>query len=258
MADPKHNARLKRAASRFQCVLVLAAAGSGPAVAQSIDLGGVVGASAPETTARLLQIIVAISALSVAPSLIMMVTSFTRFVIVLSFLRSGLGLQSTPNNSVLIGLSLFMTAFVMAPTVDESWRDAIAPMSQNKMSIEEAIPRAAEPFRRFMMLNVREVDLNRLAALANHGESKNVEVDVRDYRVLIPAFMISELRRSFEIGFLVVLPFMVIDIIVAAIVMSMGMMMLSPQVFSLPLKLLFFVIIDGWGMLVSSLVRSFA
>jgi flagellar biosynthetic protein FliP len=214
-----------------------------------------------------------LTVLSVAPGLLIMVTSFTRFVIALSFLRSGLGLQSTPANLVLISLSLFMTLYVMQPTFDQAWRDGVRPLLDNKISEDEAYGKIVDPFRKFMLTQVRPKDLQLFVDLAasraqasGAGQAAPTsppaatpgappgEVDIR---VLIPAFMISELRRAFEIGFLIILPFLVIDIVVGTLVMSMGMMMMPPVVLALPFKILFFILIDGWNLLVGGLVRSF-
>jgi flagellar biosynthetic protein FliP len=193
--------------------------------------------------------------LSVAPGLLIMVTSFTRFVVALSFLRSGLGLQSSPPNLVMISLSLFMTFYVMAPTFDRAWQSGLKPMMDNSISEQEAYGKVTEPFRQFMLAQVRDKDLNLFEDLSK-GSFQVSDRATIDLRLLIPAFMISELRRGFEIGFLVVLPFLVIDMIVATLTMSMGMMMLPPSVISLPIKVLFFVLIDGWNLLIGSLVRS--
>ncbi len=184
-----------------------------------------------------------------------MVTSFTRFIVALSFLRSGLGLQSAPANLVLISLSLFMTFFVMAPTFDRAWQNGLKPLMDNQISQQEALAAVAEPFREFMLGQVREKDMALFEGLSK-GRFDVTDRSKADLRLLIPAFMISELRRGFEIGFLIVLPFLVIDMIVATLTMSMGMMMLPPSVISLPVKILFFVLIDGWNLLIGSLVRS--
>jgi flagellar biosynthesis protein FliP len=207
------------------------------------------------TSGRIVQLVALLTVLSLAPGLLMMVTSFTRFIIALSFLRSGLGLQSTPANLVLISLSLFMTFFVMAPTFDKSWKDGIKPMMDNQLTEEQAFPKIVEPFRQFMLAQTREKDLKTFEDLSR-GAFEIRDRSSVDLRLLIPAFMISELRRGFEMGFLIVLPFLVIDMVVATLTMSMGMMMLPPSLISLPMKLLFFVLIDGWNMLVGSLVRS--
>ena len=199
-----------------------------------------------------------ITVLSVAPGLLIMVTCFTRFVMALSFLRAGLGLQTTPANLILISLALFMTFYVMGPTFDKAWQGGVQPLMENKISEKEAIRQISAPFRAFMRANVRDKDLKLFAELASESLRVRQEDPEIDLRVLIPAFMISELRRGFEIGFLIVLPFLVIDMIVATLTMSMGMMMLPPTVISLPFKILFFVLIDGWNLLVGGLLRSFA
>ncbi len=184
-----------------------------------------------------------------------MVTSFTRFIVALSFLRFGLGIQSTPANLVLISLALFMTFFVVAQTCDRAWQSGLKPMLDNQISQQDALAAVAEPFREFMLSEVREKDIALFESLSK-GRFDVAERDKVDLRVLIPAYMISELRRGFEIGFLIVLPFLVIDMIVATLTMSMGMMMLPPSIISLPVKILFFVLIDGWNLLIGSLVRS--
>ena len=207
------------------------------------------------TTGRIVQLIALLTVLSLAPGLLMMVTSFTRFVIALSFLRSGMGLQSTPANLVLISLALFMTFFVMAPTFDKAWQDGVKPMMDNQISEEAAFPKIVEPFRVFMLAQTREKDIKLFEDLS-HGSFDIKDRATVNLRVLIPAFMISELRRGFEMGFLIALPFLIIDMICATLTMSMGMMMLPPSLISLPMKLLFFVLIDGWNMLIGSLVRS--
>ena len=186
-----------------------------------------------------------------------MVTSFTRFIIALSFLRSGLGIQSAPANLVLISLALFMTFFVMAPTFDRAWKNGLRPLLDNEINQQEALAAASQPFREFMLSQVREKDIALFESLSR-GRFEAGERNSVDLRLLIPAYMISELRRGFEIGFLIVLPFLVIDLIVATLTMSMGMMMLPPSVISLPVKILFFVLIDGWNLLIGSLVRSAA
>jgi flagellar biosynthetic protein FliP len=208
---------------------------------------------------RIVQLILLLTVLSVAPGLLIMVTSFTRFVIALSFLRSGLGLQSTPANLVLISLSLFMTFYVMSPTFDRAWQGGVRPLIDGQISEEEAYNRITDPFRSFMLDQVRPKDLALFADLA----ASRVQADgspalaETDLRVLIPAFMVSELRRAFEIGFLIVLPFLVIDMVVATIVMSMGMMMMPPSLVALPFKILFFILVDGWNLIVDGLVRSY-
>ena len=239
-------------------VAVLGAAASAalmlaaPAAAQSLtlDLG-----DAASNTGRVVQLLVLMTVLSLAPSILVMVTAFTRIVVVLSFLRSAIGLQQTPPNAVVISLALFLTAFVMAPTFETAYRDGIQPLIENRMSESDAFDRAVRPFHAFMLRQVREQDLRlffeiaRLPAVATQADTP--------LRVLVPAFMISELRRAFEIGFLLFIPFLVIDLVVASVLMSMGMMMLPPVVISLPFKLIFFVLVDGWMLVAGSLVQSF-
>ncbi|MDF2810255.1 MAG: fliP [Microvirga sp.] len=212
---------------------------------------------------RIIQLVALMTVLSLAPSLLIMVTSFTRFVVAFSFLRSGLGLQSTPANLFLISLSLFMTFFVMAPTFDKAWQEGLKPLTENRISESEAFAKATDPFRDFMLQHVRPKDLQTFTDLASNSfpsSAVDAEADPDakiDLRIIIPAFMISELRRGFEIGFLIALPFLVIDMIVATLVMSMGMMMMPPTVISLPFKILFFILIDGWNILVTGLVKSY-
>jgi flagellar biosynthetic protein FliP len=225
------------------------------ASAQTVDLSALIPGGGASATSRIIQLVAILTILSVAPGLLIMVTSFTRFVVALSFLRSGLGLQSSPPNLVMISLSLFMTFYVMAPTFDRAWQDGLKPMMDNTITEQEAYGKITEPFRQFMLAQVRDKDLNLFEDLSK-GSFQIKDRATIDLRLLIPAFMISELRRGFEIGFLIVLPFLVIDMIVATLTMSMGMMMLPPSVISLPIKILFFVLIDGWNMLIGSLVRS--
>ncbi|MCT8997780.1 flagellar type III secretion system pore protein FliP [Chelativorans intermedius] len=241
---------------RLAIALLLAA--SAPAGAQTLDLGALAGEANGTTVGYIIQLFGLLTVLSIAPGLLIMVTSFTRFVIAFAILRAGMGLATTPANLILISLSLFMTFYVMAPTFDQAWANGVRPLMDNEISEEVAVARIAEPFRAFMAANVREEDYNLFADLAAERGEVATSAETADLRVLIPAFMISEIRRGFEIGFLVVLPFLVIDLIVATITMSMGMMMLPPTVVSLPFKILFFVLIDGWNLLVGSLVRSFA
>jgi flagellar biosynthetic protein FliP len=199
-----------------------------------------------------------LTVLSVAPGILVMVTSFPRFIIAFSILRSGMGLSTTPSNMILTSLALFMTFFVMAPTLERAWNDGAQPLLEEKITEGEAVKRVAEPFRDFMAANTRDKDLKLFADIASERGQTAVTDGKVDLRVLVPAFMISEIRRGFEIGFLIVLPFLVIDLIVATITMAMGMMMLPPTSISLPFKILFFVLIDGWNLLVGSLVRSFS
>jgi len=227
----------------------------------SVDAGAQVAAGGPAlagdlASGRILQIVVVLTALSLAPSLLVMMTSFTRLVIALSFVRSGLGLQSTPANIVMISLAGFMTYFIMAPSFDRAWREGVQPLMAQSIGEAEAFEKIVGPFREFMARNVRDKDVDLLEALAHEPATQRKRDDI-PLRILAPAFMISELRRGFEIGFLVALPFLAIDMIVATLTMSMGMMMLPPSVVALPVKVLFFVLIDGWSLLVGSLIRSY-
>jgi flagellar biosynthesis protein FliP len=240
---------------RLLLAVLLLVATAAAAQAQTVDLGSLIPGGSASATGRIIQLVAILTILSVAPGLLIMVTSFTRFVVALSFLRSGLGLQSSPPNMVIISLSLFMTFYVMAPTFDRAWQDGLKPMMDNSITEQEAYGKVTEPFRQFMLAQVRDKDLNLFEDLSK-GSFQIKDRATVDLRLLIPAFMISELRRGFEIGFLVVLPFLVIDMIVATLTMSMGMMMLPPSVISLPIKILFFVLIDGWNLLIGSLVRS--
>jgi flagellar biosynthesis protein FliP len=226
-----------------------------PAAAQTVDLNTLIPAGGASASGRIIEMVALLTVLSVAPGLLIMVTSFTRFIIALSFLRSGLGVQSAPANLVLISLALFMTFFVMAPTFDRAWQTGLKPMLDNQISQQDALAAVAQPFREFMLSQVREKDIALFESLSKGRFDAGDRAKV-DLRLLIPAYMVSELRRGFEIGFLVVLPFLVIDMIVATLTMSMGMMMLPPSVISLPAKILFFVLVDGWNLLVGSLVRS--
>ncbi len=217
----------------------------------SLDLGG-----DGSLTLRLVQIILLVTVLSLAPSILIMVTSFTRLVVVFSLLRNALGLQNTPPNAVLISLSLFLTLFIMQPTFERAFKEGVLPLTKQEIDIEESWKKSTDPFHQFMAQHVRSSDLELFMDLSRIGKVEAIE-NV-PLRVLTPAFMISELRRAFEIGFLIFLPFLIIDIVVASILMSMGMMMVPPVMISLPFKLIFFVLIDGWHLIAGSLVRSFS
>jgi len=206
-------------------------------------------------TERAVQIIGLVTILSLAPSILIMVTSFTRIIVVLSLLRTAIGLQTAPPNSVMMSLALFLTAFVMMPTFQASYNQGIAPLISGQIQIQEAFNRSAVPFHTFMRANVREADLQLFYDLTNAPEPEDAAAI--PLQLLVPAFMISELRRAFEIGFLLFIPFVIIDMVVASVLMSMGMMMLPPVVISLPFKLIFFVLVDGWALVAGSLVRSF-
>lgn len=230
------------------------------AFAQSVnvDLG-----EGPTTSARLIQLTLLMTVLAMAPSILIMVTCFTRVVVVLSFLRTAIGAQQTPPNVVLISLALFLTFFVMQPVFEESWEKGIRPLMNGEIDEEASFYKSMEPFHGFMIRHTRDKDLDLFMNLAKieMPEIKETKKDTKaqlPLRAVIPAFMISELRRAFEIGFLVFLPFLIIDMVIASLLMSMGMMMLPPTVISLPFKIIFFVLVDGWYLISGSLVQSYA
>ncbi len=242
-------------------LLVALTATSSFAQTLNFDLGDPKGGSAAGAIFRL---VILLTVLSLAPSILMMVTSFTRIIIVLSLLRSAIGIQQTPPNAVLISLALFLTFFIMQPVFDQSYNEGIKPLIEDTMDETEALQKTAEPFRQFMLKHTRETDLGLFLELSEGDKGEEGEKtrqieegEIVPYKALVPAFMISELRRAFEIGFLIFIPFLIIDMVVASILMSMGMMMLPPVLISLPFKIIFFVLIDGWAMLCESLVRSF-
>jgi flagellar biosynthetic protein FliP len=223
-----------------------------PAAAQDISLNFGQGTGLTE---RVIQMVALITVLSLAPSILVMVTSFTRIVVVLSLLRTALGTATAPPNAVMVSLALFLTLFVMGPAFQNAYETGLRPLSAGEINPEQAFERASQPFRAFMLKNVREKDLALFSDLSKEPRPEKPE-DV-SLRILTPAFMISELRRAFEIGFLLFLPFLVIDLVVASVLMSMGMMMLPPVVVSLPFKLIFFVLVDGWNLVAGSLVQSY-
>ena len=246
---------MKRCFALVLAALVLIAIDAAPALAQtfSLDLGD--GGGPGSTTARVVQLFLLITVLTLAPSILIMVTSFTRIMVVLSFLRTAMGTQQTPPNEVLTGLALLLTLFIMAPAMETSYETAIKPLMNEEITEFEAVERGVKPFREFMMRHVRENDVQLFVDIAGiPDEEVRKEMPLR---VLIPAFMISELKRAFEMGFLLFLPFLIIDMVVASVLMSMGMMMLPPIIIALPFKIIFFVLVDGWHMVVGSLVRSF-
>lgn len=201
------------------------------------------------------QTLATLTALSFIPAAVLMMTSFTRIVIVLSLLRQALGTQTSPPNQVIVGLSLFLTFFVMSPTLDKVYQDAYLPLSTGQIQFDEAITRASVPMKSFMLKQVRDTDLSLFAQLAK--TPKVTKASELPMRVIIPAFVTSELKTAFQIGFIVFLPFLIIDMVVASILMSMGMMMMSPVIISLPFKIMLFVLVDGWALLITSLVQSF-
>lgn len=225
-----------------------------PSFAQSVTIDMGEGAGITE---RALQLIALVTILSLAPSILVMVTSFTRIVVVLSLLRTAMGVQQSPPNAVVISLALFLTAFVMAPVFQAAYETGIKPLAEDQIAITEAFERASQPFHEFMTAHVREKDLKLFVDMAADDTAAAVTPDNVPLHVLVPAFVISELKRAFEIGFLLFVPFIVIDMVVASVLMSMGMMMLPPIIISLPFKLVFFVLVDGWALVTGSLIKSF-
>ncbi|RUT33119.1 flagellar biosynthetic protein FliP [Arsenicitalea aurantiaca] len=235
-------------------LVLLGAAFALPHVAVAQDISIDFGDDAT-LTERAIQLIGLITILALAPSILVMVTSFTRIVVVLSLLRTAIGLQTAPPNAVMISLALFLTFFVMQPTLQQSYDQGIAPLIAGEIEMAEAFELGAEPLHEFMRNNVRDRDLQLFLDISEAEIPDTPEAIPLE--VLVPAFMISELRRAFEIGFLLFVPFIVIDMVVASVLMSMGMMMLPPIVISLPFKLIFFVLVDGWHLVAGSLIRSF-
>ena len=202
-----------------------------------------------------IQTLLLLTALSFLPAILLMMTGFTRIVIVLSLLRTALGTQSAPPNQVIVGLALFLTFFVMAPVADKIYSDAYLPLAENKITFPEALERASVPLRGFMIKQTREADLTLFTKIAK--QPKPASADQVPMRVLIPAFVTSELKTAFQIGFIVFIPFLIIDMVVASVLMSMGMVMMSPVIVALPFKVMLFVLVDGWNLLIGSLVQSF-
>lgn len=235
-----------------------------PAFAQAASDGaanGIGALTAGWAPGRAIQLILLLTVLSLAPGILMTVTSFTRIVVALSLLRNGIGAPGVPPNPVLISLAMFLSFFVMAPTFDAAWKNGIQPYNAGQITEQQAFDQTAQPFRQFMLKHVRPDDLKLFAdmgaaAMPASGPAPTKAQDM-PLSTLVPAFMISELRRAFEIGFLLLLPFLIIDLAVSAVLMAMGMMMLPPPTISLPLKIIFFVLVDGWALVAGSLVRSF-
>ena len=234
-------------------IAVLLATAAHPAAAQDISIN--FGQGGAGLTERVVQLIALLTVLSLAPSILVMVTSFTRIVVVLSLLRTALGTATAPPNAVIVSLALFLTAFVMGPAFQQAYDIGVKPLINNEITTEQAFERTAEPVRAFMLKNVREKDLHLFMDMSR--EPRPEKQDELSLRILVPAFMISELKRAFEIGFLLFLPFLIIDLVVASVLMSMGMMMLPPVVVSLPFKLIFFVLVDGWSLVAGSLIQSY-
>ena len=254
-ADLKHAAIISALATLAALVfpalaLAQAAAAGGGAAAININLGSGAG-----LTDRVVQLVGLMTVLSLAPSIVIMTTSFVRITVVLSLLRTALGLQQSPPNAVLVSLSLFLTALIMAPTFQASYQAGIKPLLDHKMELPQAFTATAQPVKLFMLGQVNRDDLGLFIQLSKTPKPKSEAA--LPLQVVAPAFMISELKRAFEIGFLLFVPFLVIDLVVSSVLMSMGMMMLPPVVVSLPFKLVFFVLVDGWRLVAGSLVSSF-
>ncbi len=222
------------------------------AQAVTLDLGSEENGT---VSGRIIQMLALLTVLSLAPSILIMMTSFTRIIVVLSFLRTALGIQQTPPNTVMVSLALFLTFFIMSPTLKAAYDTGVQPLIANEIDEVQAFERTTAPFKEFMIKNVREADLKLFIDLSKTGPYATA-TDV-PLHVVIPAFMISELRRAFEIGFMLFLPFVIIDMVTASILMSMGMMMLPPVMISLPFKIVFFVLVDGWYLICGSLIQSF-
>jgi flagellar biosynthesis protein FliP len=203
-----------------------------------------------------IQTLLLLTLLSFIPAMVLMMTSFTRIIIVFSLLRQAMGTQTAPPNQVLLGLALFLTFFIMAPVAERVYEDAYLPMSAGEIQFDEALARASVPVKTFMLKQVREPDLSLFAGLAKLPPVNSAEE--LPMRVIIPAFVTSELKTAFQIGFIIFIPFIIIDMVVASVLMSMGMMMMSPVIVSLPFKIMLFVLVDGWTLLIGSLVQSFA
>lgn len=202
-----------------------------------------------------LQLLALMTVLTPLPAILLMMTSFTRIIIVLGFLRQALGTQSTPPNQVLLGLALFLTLFVMTPVLNHAYQDGVKPYMDGQLTVEQAIPAAAAPFKHFMLDQTRDADLQLFTKLAN--EQPYADKAAVPFRVAMPAFVTSELKTAFQMGFLLFIPFLIIDLVVASVLMSMGMMMVSPMIISLPFKIMLFVLVDGWALLLGTLAGSF-
>lgn len=230
-----------------------------PVLAQPFEIPNISlqfgGEDNPDALSTTLQLILLLTVLSLAPAIVILLTSFTRIIVVLSFLRSSLATNQMPPNQILIGLALFLTFFVMAPTLQEVNREAIQPLLQGEINQTEAYTNGMAPIRTFMFEQTREKDLALFVKMAGLERPRNFD-DIPNY-VLIPSFIISELKTAFQIGFIIFVPFLIIDMVVASALMSMGMMMLPPMMISLPFKILLFVLVDGWNLVIQSLLQSF-
>ena len=239
-------------------IVLLVSAGTAFAQSVTLDMAspdGIAGEGGETLTGRVVQLLGLLTILSLAPSILIMMTSFTRIVIVLSFLRTAMGVQQTPPNTVMISLALFLTFFIMAPTFNAAYDTALKPLLNQEIEEVEAFDRGIEPFKTFMLQHTRPKDLQLFSEISD-TEIVESAMDL-PITVIVPSFMISELRRAFEIGFMLFLPFLIIDMVTASILMSMGMMMLPPVMISLPFKIIFFVLVDGWYLVAGSLIKSF-
>lgn len=229
-----------------------------PLLASAQGLPGIISTPGPggsQTWSLSVQTLLLMTSLSFLPAMLLTMTSFTRILIVLGLLRSAIGTQSSPPNQILVGLALFLTFFIMSPVFDKIYSDAYQPFSSNKISAEQALDRGVAPLKEFMLKQTREADLALFARLANTPQMQGPE-DV-SLRILVPSFIISELKTAFQIGFTIFIPFLIVDLVVASVLMSMGMMMVPPATISLPFKLMLFVLVDGWQLLVGALSQSF-
>jgi len=248
-------ARWRRALAAVALLALLPAGGALAQTAGSLPI--VIGAGPGGNSYSVpIQTLLFFTALSFLPAVLLLMTSFTRIVIVLSLLRQALGTQAAPPNQVIVGLSLFLTLFVMGPTLDKVYQEAYLPYTQNTLSFEQALPKAEAPMRAFMLKQTRQSDFALFARLARLAPE--VGAETAPLRVLVPAFVTSELKSAFQIAFMVFIPFLIIDMVVASVLMSLGMMMLSPVLVALPFKLMLFVLADGWNLLMGSLAASFA
>ena len=242
----------------FPALFMLAGLAALPALAQEAGLPAITSVSSPgggQTYTLSIQTLLLLTSLTFLPAIVLMMTGFTRIIIVLSLLRQALGTQASPPNQVLIGLALFLTFFVMSPVLDRIYTDAYQPFAENKISMTQALEKGSVPLRTFMLRQTREADLALFAKISNSGEFQNA--DQVPMKILVPAYVTSELKTAFQIGFVVFIPFLIIDMVVASVLMSMGMMMLSPVIISLPFKIMLFVLVDGWQLLIGSLAQSF-
>jgi flagellar biosynthesis protein FliP len=243
------------------CAVLVAASlfSSAPGWAAGVDLPGIRwdldDSQAPQQVSGILKIVFILTVLSLAPAFLILMTSFTRLVVVFSFLRHALGTQGSPPNQVIIGLALFLTFFIMQPVWQKIYQEAIVPYEQREIAGDEFLQRAAKPLKSFMLKQTRKNDLALFISLTQEEKPKNA--DALSLTTIIPAFVMSELKTAFQIGFMLYLPFIILDMVVSSILLSMGMMMLPPVMISLPFKLMLFVLVDGWNVLVGSLVQSF-